>query len=73
MINRVVITGMGGVTALGNDATTIFSQMRSGKTAIRNMSAWHDIQGLNTKLGAPIADFQLPEHFSRKKTHWRLV
>lgn len=68
MINRVVITGVGGVTALGNDATEIFSQMRSGKTAIRNMSDWHDIQGLNTQLGAPIVDFELPEHFSRKKT-----
>ena len=65
-MNRVVVTGMAGVTALGNTADEIFENMLAGKTATTIMHEWTDIDGLNTKLGAPILNFQTPD-YPRKK------
>ncbi|APC96272.1 beta-ketoacyl-ACP synthase [Francisella frigiditurris] len=67
-MRRVVVTGMAGVTALGNTADDIFTAIQQGKTATRNIAQWHNIKGLNTQLGAPIEDFQIPEHYKRKQT-----
>ncbi|MCF6767456.1 beta-ketoacyl-ACP synthase [Thiotrichales bacterium 19S11-10] len=67
-MRRVVITGIGNVTALGNQWEQIKDNMLLKKTAVRNMPEWSDILGLNTNLGAPIIDFALPEHYTRKQT-----
>lgn len=67
MTERVVITGMAGVSALGSDWETIKEALLSGKTAIKRMSKWSQIQGLHTNLGAPILDFKMPEHYTRKQ------
>ena len=67
-MKRVVVTGMAGVTALGNDWQTISAQMRAGRSAIRHMPAWDIYDGLLTRLGGPIPDFTKPEHYPRKKT-----
>ncbi|PKH23691.1 beta-ketoacyl-ACP synthase II [Enterobacterales bacterium CwR94] len=67
MTRRVVITGMGGVTAFGNDWQQIASHMRAGKNAVRKMPEWQVYDGLHTLLGAPIDDFVLPEHYTRKR------
>ncbi len=67
MTRRVVITGMGGVTALGNDWPSVYAALKRRKNAIRFMPPWTEFEGLNTHLGAPIVDFSLPEHYTRKK------
>ncbi|CAA7627913.1 3-oxoacyl-(Acyl carrier protein) synthase II [Candidatus Terasakiella magnetica] len=67
-MRRVVVTGMGGVTALGNDWPTIRGQMSQGRTGIRRMEAWERFEGVNTRLGAPVLDFALDERWPRKKT-----
>lgn len=67
MSRRVVITGMGGVTAFGNDWESVSQRLKAGKNAIQNMPEWLEYQGLNTNLGAPINDFVVPEHYTRKK------
>ncbi|MFC4891667.1 beta-ketoacyl-ACP synthase [Pseudofrancisella aestuarii] len=67
-MRRVVVTGMAGVTALGNTADDIFTAIQQGKTATRNIAQWHNIKGLNTQLGAPIENFNIPEHYTRKQT-----
>lgn len=64
-MHRVVVTGMSGVTALGSDADTIFESLLAGKVATKRMP-WDDIQGLNTKLAAPVTDFKMP-NYPRKK------
>jgi 3-oxoacyl-[acyl-carrier-protein] synthase II len=67
-MRRVVVTGMGGVTALGHDWPTIGAALREGRTAIRSMSPeWDRFEGVNTRLAAPILDFVAPEHWPRKK------
>ncbi len=68
MTKRVVITGMGGVTALGCDWPSIFAQLQTYQNAVQYMPAWDEYDGLNTKLGAPVPDFTLPAHYTRKKT-----
>lgn len=67
MSRRVVITGMGGITAIGNDWTTVQTNLKRLENAVRYMPEWEIYDGLNTKLGAPIDNFILPDHYTRKK------
>lgn len=67
-MRRVVITGMGGVTALGDSWSKIKENILQQKTATRLMPEWADFKGLNTQLGAPIEAFSLEGKWSRKKT-----
>ncbi|WP_440682584.1 beta-ketoacyl-ACP synthase [Cysteiniphilum halobium] len=67
MNKRVVITGMAGITALGNEWDTIKKALLQGKTATKQIKAWQEIKGLHTNLGAPIVDFKMPLHYTRKQ------
>ncbi|MGQ2964391.1 beta-ketoacyl-ACP synthase [Methylophilus sp.] len=67
-MKRVVITGMGGVTALGSQWEQIEQRLRAGQNAVRQMPEWDYIGALNTRIAAPIDDFSVPSHFSRKMT-----
>lgn len=64
---RVVITGMAGVTAFGNNWHQVLARLQAGKNAVQNMPEWLEYQGLNTNLAAPVNDFILPAHYTRKK------
>ncbi|MDR3432177.1 MAG: beta-ketoacyl-ACP synthase [Rouxiella aceris] len=66
-LHRVVITGMKGVTAFGNSWQQISERLQQGRNAVRHMDEWLQYQGLNTHLAAPIDDFILPEHYTRKR------
>lgn len=66
-MRRVVVTGMGGVTALGEDWKTIRANLAAGKTAVRRMADWDMFTGVRTRLAAPIADFSVEERYPRKK------
>ena len=66
-MRRVVITGAGGVTALGNDWPSIRARIEAGETATRTMADWDRLDGLNTRLAAPIADFDVDDRYPRKK------
>jgi 3-oxoacyl-[acyl-carrier-protein] synthase II len=67
-MRRVVVTGVGGITALGNDWPTIRARMLTGETAVRTMTEWQRYSGINTKLGAPVAGFTMTDRYPRKKT-----
>ncbi|CAG21977.1 beta-ketoacyl-ACP synthase [Photobacterium profundum] len=67
MIRRVVVTGMSGVTALGNDWQAIEPKLRACENATQYMVDYEQYDGLNTKLAAPIHGFSLPKHYTRKK------
>lgn len=68
-MKRVVVTGMAGLSPLGHDWATIAAQLRVGRNAIRHMPEWAEYTGLNSNLGAPIPDFELPaETYNRKRT-----
>jgi 3-oxoacyl-[acyl-carrier-protein] synthase II len=65
-MKRVVVTGMGGVTSLGNDWEHIEANLRLGRNAVRRMPEWANFKELNTQLGAPIDDFLVPSNYPRK-------
>ena len=66
--NRVVVTGMSGITSLGDNWQDIFNAMENKKNGITIMEEWKKIHGLHTCLGGPIKEFSLPEHYTRKKS-----
>jgi len=65
---RVVVTGMAGISPIGNNWTDVEYALRARQNAVRHMNEWDDIVGLNTRLGVPAAPFELPEHYTRKRT-----
>lgn len=68
MNRRVVVTGMAGVTAFGNDWASVKPRLQAGRNAVVTMHEWGVYDGLNTRLAAPISDFALPAHYPRKKS-----
>ncbi|CAK4074583.1 3-oxoacyl-ACP synthase [Vibrio variabilis] len=67
MSRRVVVTGMSGVTAFGNDWNSIEPKLRACENATQYMPSYEQYEGLNTKLAAPVDHFELPKHYKRKQ------
>ncbi|HBM87999.1 MAG TPA: beta-ketoacyl-ACP synthase [Rhodobiaceae bacterium] len=67
-MKRVVITGMAGFSPVGNDIETAAAQLRLCENSVRLMPEWDIYDGLNTRLGAPVPEFELPKHYNRKRT-----
>ncbi|WP_335902440.1 beta-ketoacyl-ACP synthase [Shewanella algae] len=67
MSRRVVITGMGGISALGQDWDSVKARLQAGQNAVVRMDKWDRFDGLHTRLAAPVSDFSTPAHYSRKK------
>ncbi len=65
---RVVITGAGAISPLGNDWASVHACLRACRNAVQRIDAWDIYRGLNTKLAAPAAAFELPAHYNRKTT-----
>jgi 3-oxoacyl-[acyl-carrier-protein] synthase II len=66
-MRRVVVTGMAGITALGNDWHAIRRAFESGRSAVRYMPQWECYRDLDTRLAAPLPDFAPPAHWTRKQ------
>ncbi|WP_262963930.1 beta-ketoacyl-ACP synthase [Methylobacter psychrophilus] len=66
MLKRVVVTGMAGLSPIGNDWQQVAAQLKIQSNGIQFMPEWENYIGLNTRLGAPV-DFIKPAHYSRKK------
>ncbi|MCR5218037.1 beta-ketoacyl-ACP synthase [Treponema sp.] len=62
---RVVVTGGGMLTALGDDWTEAFANLKSYKNKIVYMKDWDVYEGMNTRLACPYTK-ELPS-FPRKK------
>ena len=65
-MRRVVVTGMAGITSLGDAWPAIEANLRAGRTGIRRMADWERFGDLNTRLGAPVEDFSVPAHYPRR-------
>jgi 3-oxoacyl-[acyl-carrier-protein] synthase II len=63
---RVVVTGMAGLTSLGNDWDSIREGVVAQRSGIQRIDEWAKIDGLNTNLGGPLIDFEVPSHYKRK-------
>lgn len=67
-MRRVVVTGMGGITALGERWEDILQALRGGRNAVRRMDDWERYAMMNTRLGAPIEGEDLGARYPRKMT-----
>jgi 3-oxoacyl-[acyl-carrier-protein] synthase II len=59
---------MAGVSSLGHDWRTVRDRLLGGKSGVAVMPEWAEYEGLRSRLGAPIPDFAVPDHYTRKKT-----
>lgn len=68
MNRRVVITGAGGICALGQNWEEVSRSLKACKNAVRHMPEWEKYRDLNTRLASPVENFVLPAHYTRRKT-----
>ena len=67
-MKRVVVTGIGGITAFGNDWTQIKAAFQRKQNAVKGMEDWVErYPELEARLGAVIENYQPPKHWSRKQ------
>ncbi len=64
---RVVVTGMAGLSPLGNDWKPVRSALREGRSGIARIPDWDEIDGLSTRIGG-LVELAPPEAWPRKKT-----
>ncbi|WP_247535490.1 beta-ketoacyl-ACP synthase [Ralstonia pseudosolanacearum] len=67
-MKRVVVTGMGGVTALGSQWSDIQQALQRGRNAVRRMPEWDAFSALHSRLACPLPAFEVPATYPRKKT-----
>jgi len=63
---RVVITGLGVVTPVGNDIETFWSNLKNGVSGIRVIDAF-DTAGYDCKIGGQVRDFDPKPFFKNPK------
>jgi 3-oxoacyl-[acyl-carrier-protein] synthase II len=63
---RVVITGMGVVTPIGNDLETFWSNLKNGVSGIRLIDSF-DTSAFDTKIGGEVRDFDPKPYFKNPK------
>lgn len=69
MSHRVVVTGMAGISPLGNDWETVSKKLHSYTNAVKRMEDWSEIKGLNSILAAPACAFEAPaDRYNRRTT-----
>ncbi len=68
MNRRVAVTGMAGISPLGNDWPSIRAALGSYRNAVKRIAQWSEYEGLNTQIAAPAAPYELSERYNRKTT-----
>jgi 3-oxoacyl-[acyl-carrier-protein] synthase II len=64
---RVVVTGMGGISPLGDEWPRLRAGLRGGVSGVVPAPELGEVQGLRTRLAAPAA-FETPPAWPRRKT-----
>lgn len=65
-MKRVVITGMGVISPLGNDVNTFWKHLTEGKSGISFIDSF-DVSGSKTKIAGTVRDFDAQERWGRKE------
>ena len=65
MSRRVVVTGMGMLTALGNDVTSTWEALLAGRSGIRTIASF-DPSRLSVRIAAEVQDFDASHVLDRK-------
>lgn len=62
---RVVVTGLGAVTPVGNDVPTLWASLLAGRSGVGPITAF-DASGLKTRIAAAVKDFDPEVAMNRK-------
>src|SRR5271166_1850578 len=71
MRRRVVVTGLGAVTPLGNDVGTFFSGLLEGRSGVGPITRW-DASRHTTRIAGMVKDFDLDLAVADKKDARRM-
>jgi 3-oxoacyl-[acyl-carrier-protein] synthase II len=63
---RVVVTGLGAITPLGNDMQTTWEGLLSGRSGVDRISTFNP-EDLDVRIAAEIKDFDLEERVGRRR------
>jgi 3-oxoacyl-[acyl-carrier-protein] synthase II len=63
---RVVVTGLGCITPVGNSVDELWSSLMSGKSGVSNISVF-DTEKMSVKFSASIKDFDAEKYFDAKE------
>ncbi|MFZ5986907.1 MAG: beta-ketoacyl-ACP synthase II [Bacillota bacterium] len=66
MKKRVVITGLGVISALGNDINTFWNSIKEGKCGITKVTRF-DVTDMTTKVAAEMKDFDPTQYIDKKE------
>ncbi|MHA0855927.1 beta-ketoacyl-ACP synthase II [Paenibacillus sp. CMAA1364] len=66
MNQRVVITGMGVVTSLGNELDTLWDNLIAGNSGVSQIESF-DVSEYNTRIAASVKEFDPEEYVDRKE------
>lgn len=66
MMRRIVITGMGVISPLGNDVDTVWNNLINGKSGITSIDTI-DVSNIKTKVAGNVRDFDAEERWGRKE------
>ena len=65
-MRRVVITGLGAVTPLGNDVKTFWEGIKAGKNGVSKVTLF-DASELKTQIAAEVKNFEPTDYFEKKE------
>jgi 3-oxoacyl-[acyl-carrier-protein] synthase II len=65
-MRRVAVTGMGGVTSMGDDYVEIRRRMRAGETGLCLIPEWLELEDLGVKVGGPVTHFEHEGFYPRQ-------
>jgi 3-oxoacyl-[acyl-carrier-protein] synthase II len=66
-VRRVVVTGMAGLSPLGSDWSTVRKSLLEQRSAVEHLPELGEYKGMDTRLAARVRDFEVPEHYPRKR------
>ena len=69
MKRRVVITGLGAVSPIGNDVTSMWESIRNGKCGIDNIQTF-DTSEYKVKLAAEVKDLDVDQYFTKREVQF---
>ena len=64
---RVVITGVGALSAFGRDWPSVQAAFQAGRNAVRYIPEWECFPDLEARIAAPLPAYRAPEHWTRKQ------
>jgi 3-oxoacyl-[acyl-carrier-protein] synthase II len=68
MSRRVVVTGMAGISPIGNGWKEVRESLQASRSGVVRMDAWDAVAGLRTRVAAPVPGFEAPADWPRHKT-----